>query len=94
VVLDGRVVREPGTDRGFVFQNDSLLPWRTVLANAIIGREVAGAIVRRRSAPWNSLNSSDSKASSTIIRASFPAACVSAQSRARARHRSPNLADG
>ncbi len=44
VVLDGRVVREPGTDRGFVFQNDSLLPWRTVLANAIIGREVAGAI--------------------------------------------------
>ena len=44
VVLDGRVVSEPGTDRGFVFQNDSLLPWRTVLANAIIGREVAGAV--------------------------------------------------
>jgi NitT/TauT family transport system ATP-binding protein len=44
VLLDGRAVREPGTDRGFVFQNDSLLPWRTVLANAIIGREVAGSI--------------------------------------------------
>jgi NitT/TauT family transport system ATP-binding protein len=44
VRLDGRIVREPGTDRGFVFQNDSLLPWRTVFANAIIGREVAGAI--------------------------------------------------
>jgi NitT/TauT family transport system ATP-binding protein len=44
VRLDGRVVREPGTDRGFVFQNDSLLPWRTVFANAIIGREVAGSI--------------------------------------------------
>ncbi len=44
VLLDGRIVREPGTDRGFVFQNDSLLPWRTVFANAIIGREVAGAI--------------------------------------------------
>ena len=44
VLLDGCVVREPGTDRGFVFQNDSLLPWRTVLANAIIGREVAGSI--------------------------------------------------
>ena len=29
VSLDGRIVREPGTDRGFVFQNDSLLPWRT-----------------------------------------------------------------
>ena len=44
VLLDGRAVHRPGTDRGFVFQNDSLLPWRTVLANAIIGREVAGAI--------------------------------------------------
>lgn len=44
VTLDGRVVREPGTDRGFVFQNDSLLPWRTVFDNAIIGREVAGAV--------------------------------------------------
>src|ERR1700732_5624588 len=42
VSLDGRAVRKPGTDRGFVFQNDSLLPWRTVFANAIIGREVAG----------------------------------------------------
>ena len=44
VLLDGRAVKEPGTDRGFVFQNDSLLPWRTVFANAIIGREVAGSI--------------------------------------------------
>ena len=42
VQLDGRVVRQPGGDRGFVFQNDSLLPWRTVLANARIGPEVAG----------------------------------------------------
>jgi len=44
VLLDGRAVREPGTDRGFVFQNDSLLPWRTVLDNAIIGRELAGPV--------------------------------------------------
>jgi NitT/TauT family transport system ATP-binding protein len=43
-MLDGRLVREPGTDRGFVFQNDSLLPWRTVFANAIIGSEIAGPI--------------------------------------------------
>ncbi len=42
VRLDGNVVRKPGTDRGFVFQSDSLLPWRTVLANAMIGPEVAG----------------------------------------------------
>src|SRR3984893_2262953 len=42
VLLDGRGVRAPGGDRGFVFQADSLLPWRTVLANAMIGPEVAG----------------------------------------------------
>ncbi len=44
VLLDGRAVRRPGGDRGFVFQADNLLPWRTVFANAIIGREVAGRV--------------------------------------------------
>ena len=44
VLLDGRAVHRPGGDRGFVFQSDSLLPWRTVFANAIIGREVAGQV--------------------------------------------------
>ena len=44
VTLDGRAVRGPGADRGFVFQSDNLLPWRTVFANAIIGREVAGRV--------------------------------------------------
>jgi len=42
VLIDGRPVRGPGGDRGFVFQSDNLLPWRTVLANAMIGPEVAG----------------------------------------------------
>jgi NitT/TauT family transport system ATP-binding protein len=44
VLLDGRAVQGPGTDRGFVFQTDNLLPWRTVYANAIIGREIAGQV--------------------------------------------------
>src|SRR4029077_6533533 len=44
VLLDGRALRRPGGDRGFVFQNDSLLPWRTVFANALIGPEVAGTV--------------------------------------------------
>ena len=44
VLLDGRALGKPGGDRGFVFQNDSLLPWRTVLGNAMIGPEVAGSI--------------------------------------------------
>jgi NitT/TauT family transport system ATP-binding protein len=44
VLLDGRALRGPGGDRGFVFQTDSLLPWRTVFANTIIGREIAGQV--------------------------------------------------
>lgn len=44
VLLDGRALVGPGIDRGFVFQNDNLLPWRSVLANALIGPEVAGRI--------------------------------------------------
>jgi NitT/TauT family transport system ATP-binding protein len=44
VLLDGRALAGPSGNRGFVFQNDTLLPWRTVLGNALIGPEVAGAI--------------------------------------------------
>jgi NitT/TauT family transport system ATP-binding protein len=44
VLIDGRTVRGPGADRGFVFQSDNLLPWRSVFANAIIGREIAGQV--------------------------------------------------
>ena len=44
VRLDGRAISGSGGDRGFVFQTDNLLPWRTVFANAIIGREVAGRV--------------------------------------------------
>jgi NitT/TauT family transport system ATP-binding protein len=40
--IDGHEVREPGVDRGFVFQADSLLPWRSVEANAAIGLEING----------------------------------------------------
>src|SRR6202030_3699284 len=42
VLLDGRAVRAPGGDRGFVFQSDNLLPWRTVFYHAIICPEIAG----------------------------------------------------
>jgi len=44
ILLDGKPLLGPGGNRGFVFQNDSLLPWRTVLSNALIGPEVAGQI--------------------------------------------------
>jgi NitT/TauT family transport system ATP-binding protein len=44
ILLDGQPLAGPGGKRGFVFQNDSLLPWRTVLSNALIGPEVAGRV--------------------------------------------------
>jgi NitT/TauT family transport system ATP-binding protein len=42
VVIDGLPVSRPGTDRGFVFQADCLMPWRTVWRNAIFGNEING----------------------------------------------------
>jgi NitT/TauT family transport system ATP-binding protein len=44
ISVDGAVVTGPGRDRGFVFQSDSLLPWRSVLNNTIVGLELAGRI--------------------------------------------------
>ncbi len=40
IEIDGNLVDRPGADRGFVFQADSLLPWRRVFNNAFIGLEV------------------------------------------------------
>jgi NitT/TauT family transport system ATP-binding protein len=42
VTLGERVISGPGPDRGFVFQSDSLLPWRTVERNVGIGLEIIG----------------------------------------------------
>lgn len=39
VLLNGKPVREPGPDRGVVFQNYSLLPWLTVAGNISLAVE-------------------------------------------------------
>jgi NitT/TauT family transport system ATP-binding protein len=42
ILVDGRVVSRPGPDRAVVFQDSSLLPWRTVMGNVVYGLECAG----------------------------------------------------
>ncbi len=40
ILIDGSPVAGPGLDRAFVFQQDALFPWRTVIDNVIFGLEV------------------------------------------------------
>ena len=42
LTLNGAAIRRPGRDRAMVFQQPSLLPWRTVLGNVAYGLELAG----------------------------------------------------
>jgi len=43
MLLDGKPIHGPGSDRGMVFQSYTLFPWLTVLKNVMFGLEVSGA---------------------------------------------------
>ncbi|MEU0395487.1 ABC transporter ATP-binding protein [Streptomyces sp. NPDC006208] len=49
ILLDGEPVTGPGLDRGIVFQQYALLPWRTALGNVEFGLEATGVPRRERS---------------------------------------------
>ncbi len=42
VLVDGKEVTQPGPDRGMVFQQYSLFPWKTVHQNIAFGPKIAG----------------------------------------------------
>ena len=44
VKVDEKEVTRPGPDRAFVFQQDGLMPWRTVEANVLFGVEMRGRV--------------------------------------------------
>lgn len=50
VLLDGREITGPGSDRGMVFQTYTLFPWLTVRENIEFGLDVAGKSKQERTA--------------------------------------------
>ncbi len=42
ILLDGKLIQEPGPERGFVFQEYALFPWRSVRKNIEFGLEMRG----------------------------------------------------
>jgi len=42
ILVDGAEIKKPGPDRGMVFQQYSLLPWKTVYENVAFGPKMAG----------------------------------------------------
>ncbi|QKW09066.1 ABC transporter ATP-binding protein [Streptomyces sp. NA04227] len=50
ILLDGVPVTGPGLDRGIVFQQYALLPWRTARGNVEFGLEATGVPRRQRAA--------------------------------------------
>jgi NitT/TauT family transport system ATP-binding protein len=42
VRLNGQAIRGPGADRGMVFQDYALFPWKTVMQNITFGLEIRG----------------------------------------------------
>ena len=48
ILVDGKVVTKPGADRGMVFQDYALFPWKTATENVQFGLKIQGVPPRER----------------------------------------------
>ena len=48
ILMEGKKIEGPGAERGLVFQQYTLLPWRNVLDNVAFGLEIRGVPKRER----------------------------------------------
>ncbi|MBM7487709.1 MULTISPECIES: ABC transporter ATP-binding protein [Bradyrhizobium] len=48
ILLDGRPIAGPGRDRGIVFQQYALFPWRSAIENVEFGLDIAGLKPKQR----------------------------------------------
>ena len=79
ILCDGAPVRGPGRERGVVFQELAILPWRTVRRNIGHGLEIARRPRAEREATVTRLiELTGSPASRTATRTNCRAACASA----------------
>jgi NitT/TauT family transport system ATP-binding protein/sulfonate transport system ATP-binding protein len=91
-MLRGREVREPGADRGMVFQSYTLFPWLTVGENIAYGlREKGMPVAQRADIVRAYIEKVGLRASRTTTRSSSPAACSSAPAIARALANAPAI---
>ena len=79
VQVFGQPLAGINTRAGYMFQAESLMPWRTALANVMAGLEFRGVRPTRRARrPRTGCAASAWAASATAIRTSSRAACASA----------------